>query len=64
MIASDNFEEQDSLAKIDFLFHSSGDASKIQNIVSYLDSANSKQFPYFYGKSLLNFLEPQYAQNK
>jgi hypothetical protein len=50
--------------KIDFLFHSKGQKDKINNILSNLDSLNNRQFPFFYGKSILNFLESNTSQNK
>lgn len=50
--------------KIDFLFHSKGQKDKINHILSNLDSLNNRQFPFFYGKSILNFLESNTSQNK
>lgn len=53
--------------KIDYLFHSKGQKDKINAIINNLDSLNNRQFsyfPYFYGKSILNFLESNSSQNK
>jgi len=50
--------------KIDYLFHSKGQKDKINSILNHLDHLNNRQFPYFYGKSILNFLESSTSQNK
>lgn len=42
--------------KIDYLFHSKGNKDKINSILNHLDTFNNRQFPYFYAKSILNFL--------
>lgn len=42
--------------KIDYLFYSKGQKGKITEILTHLEQLNNRQFPYFYGKSILNFL--------
>ncbi len=42
--------------KIDYLFYSKGQKNKINDILNHLEQLGSRQFPYFYGKSILNFL--------
>jgi len=50
--------------KIDYLFYSKGQKNKINDILGHLEQLNTRQFPYFYGKSILNFLESNSVQNK
>lgn len=57
-------EGGDVCASMDFLFHSSGDKNKINNIIFDLEKLNQKQFAYYYGKSVINFLESSTSQNK
>lgn len=42
--------------KIDYLFYSKGQKPKITEVLNNLEQLNTRQFPYFYGKSILNFL--------
>ncbi len=50
--------------RIDYLFYSKGQKNKITDILNNLEQLNTRQFPYFYGKSILNFLESNTVQNK
>jgi hypothetical protein len=49
---------------MDYLFHSQGNKEKISSVLADLDRAGQKQFPYFYGKSVINFMESNTSQNK
>lgn len=49
---------------MDYLFHSKGNKDKINGILNKFDQTNSKFFSYYYGKSILNFLESNTSQNK
>jgi hypothetical protein len=43
--------------KVDFLFSCRDDKDKIKQIVGELDTMDYKWLPYFYGRSLLNFMD-------
>jgi hypothetical protein len=43
--------------KVDFLFSCRDDKDKIKQIVGELDSMDCRWLPYYYGRSLLNFMD-------
>jgi hypothetical protein len=49
-------ETEDITANSDYLFHSSGNKEKINSVISELEKFGNRQFNYYYGKSILNFL--------
>jgi hypothetical protein len=55
---------EDVAANADYLFHSSGNKERIASVIAELERFNSRQFSYYYGKSILNFLESTSSQNK
>lgn len=55
---------EDVASNADYLFHSSGNKERINSVISELDRFGSKHFSYYYGKSILNFLESTSSQNK
>lgn len=54
----------DVLGNTEFLFHAEGNKEKINQILNGLDKIGVKQFPYYYGRSIINFLESSSSQNK
>lgn len=54
----------DVLANTEYLFHADGNKEKINEILTGLDKIGVKQFPYYYGRSVINFLESNNNQNK
>ena len=56
--------KNDVLSNTEFLFHAEGNKDKINNILGSLDKIGVKQFPYYYGRSVINFLESNSSQNK
>ncbi len=63
-ILEERNEPLDMEGRIDYLFYSKGQKGKITEILNNLEQLNTRQFPYFYGKSILNFLESNTVQNK
>lgn len=57
-------QTEDMDASADYLFHSSGNKERISNVITQLDRCSNRQFSYYYGKSILNFLESSSSQNK
>ena len=51
-----NGDKSDILGNTEFLFHAEGNKDKINSILGGLDKIGVKQFPYYYGRSVLNFL--------
>ena len=51
-------------SSMEYLFHSGGNKEKISAVLTDLEKMGIRQFPYYYGKSMLNFLEPSSNQNK
>jgi hypothetical protein len=56
--------KSDIMGSTEFLFHAEGNKEKINNILTGLDKIGVKQFPYYYGRSVINFLESNSSQNK
>ena len=56
--------KNDVLGNTEYLFHAEGNKDKINNILAGLDKIGVKQFPYYYGRSVINFLESNSTQNK
>ena len=54
----------DEYSNMEYLFHSSGNKDKINSVLQELERIHQKQFPYYYGKSVLNFMESNTTQNK
>lgn len=57
-------QSEDMDASADYLFHSSGNKERISNVIAQLDRCSNRQFSYYYGKSILNFLESSSSQNR
>lgn len=56
--------KSDVLGNTEFLFHADGNKEKVSSILASLDKIGVKQFPYYYGRSIINFLESNSSQNK
>lgn len=56
--------KSDLLGNTESLFHADGNKDRINNILGCLDKIGVKQFPYYYGRSVINFLESSSNQNK
>ena len=59
-----NKGKSDLLGNTESLFHADGNKDRINHILGGLDKIGVKQFPYYYGRSVINFLESNSSQNK
>lgn len=48
--------KSDLLGNTESLFHADGNKDRINHILGGLDKIGVKQFPYYYGRSVINFL--------
>ena len=57
-------DKSDVSSKVESLFHCGNNKSKINNILSDLQDNNCSQFDFYYGKSVLHFLDSASNPNK
>ena len=51
-------------SSMEYLFHSGSNKERISGVLGEIEKVGPKHFPYYYGKSMLNFLESSTNHNK